>query len=42
MSKKILVLEPSTTTQAIITNKLKKSEYEAAFETSGIKFLVTM
>ena len=42
MSKKILVLEPSTTTQAIITNKLKKSEYEAVFETSGIKFLVTM
>ena len=42
MSKKILVLEPSTTTQAIITSKLKKSEYEPVFETSGIKFLVTM
>jgi class 3 adenylate cyclase len=42
MSKKILVLEPSTTTQAIITNKLKKSEFEPVFETSGIRFLVTM
>ena len=42
MSKKILVLEPSTTTQAIITAKLKKSDYEPVFETSGIKFLVTM
>ena len=42
MSKKILVLEPSTTTQAIMTAKLKKSEYEPVYETSGIKFLVAM
>ncbi len=42
MSKKILILEPSTTTQAIMTAKLKKSEYEPVYETSGIKFLVTM
>ena len=42
MSKKILILEPSTTTQSIITTKLKKSEYEPVFETNGIKFLVSM
>ena len=42
MSKKILILEPSKTTQSIITSKLKKSEFEPVFETSGIKFLVTM
>ena len=42
MSKKILILEPSTTTQAIMTAKLKKSEYEPVYETSGIKFLVAM
>ena len=42
MSKKILVLEPSTTTQSIITSKLRKSEYRAVFETNGVNFLVTM
>ena len=42
MSKKILILEPSTTTQAIMTAKLKKSEYEPVYETNGIKFLVSM
>ena len=42
MSKKILILEPSTTTQAIMTAKLKKSEYEPVYETNGIKFLVAM
>ena len=42
MSKKILILEPSSTTQAIIAAKLKKSEYEPVFETNGVKFLVSM
>lgn len=42
MSKKILILEPSSTTQAIIAAKLKKSEYEPLFETNGVKFLVSM
>ena len=42
MSKKILVLEPSATTQSLITDKLKKTDFEAVFETNGIKFLVTM
>ncbi len=42
MSKKILVLEPSSTTQSILTEKLKKTDYELDFETNGIKFLVTM
>ena len=42
MSKKILILEPSTTTQAIMTAKLKKSDYEPVYETNGIKFLVAM
>ena len=42
MSKKILVLEPSTTTQSLIKDKFKKTDFEAVFETNGIKFLVTM
>ncbi len=42
MSKKILVLEPSTTTQSIITAKLRKSEFRAVYETNGINFLVTL
>ena len=42
MSKKILILEPSSTTQAIIAAKLKKTEYEPVFETNGVKFLVSM
>ena len=42
MSKKILVLEPSATTQSIITSKLRKSEYRAVYETNGVNFLVTM
>jgi len=42
MSKKIFILEPSTTTQSIIAAKLKKSDYEPVFETNGIKFLVAM
>lgn len=42
MSKKILVLEPSATTQSLILDKLKKTDFEATFETNGIKFLVTM
>ncbi len=42
MSKKILVLEPSATTQALVISKLKKSGHEVVFETNGIKLLVTM
>ena len=42
MSKKILILEPSSTTQSIIATKLKKSEFEPVFETNGVKFLVSM
>ena len=42
MSKKILILEPSSTTQAIIASKLKKTEYEPVFEGNGVKFLVNM
>ena len=42
MSKKILVLEPSATTQSLIKDKFKKTDFEAVFETNGIKFLVTM
>ena len=42
MSEKILVLEPSTTTQSIITSALKKTVYEPAFETNGLKLLITM
>ncbi|MBR7080506.1 MAG: guanylate cyclase [Treponema sp.] len=42
MSEKILVLEPSTTTQSIITSALKKSAYESTFETNGLKLLISM
>ena len=42
MSKRILVLEPSSTTQAICRSKLKKTDFEAVFETNGIKMLVSM
>ena len=42
MNKKILILEPSSTTQSLITDKLKKTEYIPVFETNGIKFLVSM
>lgn len=41
MNKKILVLEPSTTTQSLIFSKFKKSNYDVSFESNGIKFLVT-
>ena len=40
MSKKILILEPSKTTQSLLNAKLQKTEYEAVFETNGIKLLV--
>ena len=40
MSKKILILEPSKTTQALLKSRLQKTEYEAVFETNGIKLLV--
>ncbi len=42
MSKKILILEPSKTTQSLLTSKLNKSEYEPFYETNGIKLLVSI
>ncbi len=42
MSKRILILEPSATLQAIFVEKLKKSDFELNFDTNGIRFLVTL
>ena len=42
MNKKILVLEPSKTTQSIINNKLTKTGYSASYETDGIKLLFSI
>lgn len=42
MNKNLLILEPSGTTQLLIKDKLKKTDFELQFETNGIKFLVTM
>ena len=42
MSRKILVLEPSQTMQAIFVDKTKKADYEFSFDTNGIRFLVTL
>lgn len=42
MNKKILVLEPSKTTQSFLNNKLTKTGYTASYETEGIKFLFSM
>ena len=42
MNKKILVLEPSKTTQAFINSKLTKSGYSATYETDGIKLLFSL
>ncbi len=42
MNKKILILEPSKTTQSLLSNKLDKSGYSPSFETEGIKILFTL
>ena len=42
MNKKILVLEPSKTTQSFLNSKLEKTNYSASFETDGLKLLNTM
>ncbi|MCR4735109.1 MAG: adenylate/guanylate cyclase domain-containing protein [Treponema sp.] len=42
MSKRILVLEPSITTQSFMKDKLKKTDIVPVFETNGIKMLVSM
>ena len=42
MSKRILVLEPSLTMQAILVDKTKKADFEFSFDTNGIRFLVTL
>ncbi|WP_191018048.1 adenylate/guanylate cyclase domain-containing protein [Treponema zioleckii] len=42
MSKKILILEPSSTLQAVFSEKTKKSDFELSFDTNGIRFLVTL
>ena len=42
MSEKIIVLEPSATTQSIIASALKKTVYETSFETNGLKLLISM
>ncbi len=40
MNKKLLILEPSKTTQSLILAKLKKAPLDISFETHGVKFLV--
>ena len=42
MSKKILILEPSLTMQAIFKKCVRKSDCEVGFSTHGIRFLVTL
>ena len=42
MSRKLLVLEPSQTMQAIFVDKTKKADFEFSFDTNGIRFLVTL
>jgi len=42
MSKRILILEPSATTQALLKEKTKKSDMEISFERNGIRMLVTL
>ncbi len=39
MNKKILILEPSKTTQSIINERLHKSGFSASYESEGIKFI---
>ena len=42
MSKRILILEPSVTTQSLFVENTKKTDIELSFDTNGIRFLVTM
>ena len=42
MSKRILVLEPSVAMQAILTEKVRKTDLELSFDTNGIRLLVTL
>lgn len=42
MSKHILILEPSVALQAIITERVRKTDLEPAFDTNGIRLLVTL
>ena len=42
MSKRILVLEPSGAMQAILTEKVRKTDLELIFDTNGIRLLVTL
>ena len=39
MNKKILILEPSKTTQSFLNSKFTDTNYTAFFETDGLKFL---
>ena len=42
MGKRVLVLEPSLTTQALLKEKTKNSGLELSFDTNGIRMLVTL
>lgn len=41
MGRKILILEPSATTQALFTEKYKKTEFEPCYEANGLQMIVT-
>lgn len=41
MGKRILILEPSATTQAIFTGKYKKTDYEPCYEVNGLQMVVS-
>ncbi len=42
MNKRLIVLEPSVTIQSILHEIVRRDDYEASFETNGIRFLVAM
>ena len=42
MNSKILILEPSKTTQSYLNDKLNNTKYTATFETDGLKMLNSM
>ena len=42
MNSKILILEPSKTTQSFLNDKLNNTKYTATFETDGLKMLNSM
>lgn len=42
MKRQILILEPTTTLQALFKECTKKSDLELSFDTNGIRFLVTL